>query len=534
MSQHTPAVAPVPVESRLDPVRSVEVVTAATPLPTRVNRWPTVALVAAIAVGVVLRLAAFASDRPLWIDEAMIAMNLTDRSVSQFFEPLDRNQTAPVGFLLAGKLCVTLFGPTEHALRLTALVGSLLGLGGFTIAALRLLPAWTARLAVLLFALSPTVVNYAAEVKQYSTDAAVTAGLIALAAPLLRSPTRGRLIALGIGGAAAVWVSHPSVFVLAALGLVLFVQSLIRGEHRFRIVGVGVAWVVSFAGVYWVNVRFGTANDYLTGYWGEHFMPLSLSAGPWLVERLVDFFRAAGGYGGEMIPAGALAAVLAAVGGVCLWRDGRRVELAMLLGVVGVTLMASALHKYPFIGRLLLFLAPVGVLLVAYGTAAVAGAVWAKSKVAAVLIAAVMAVAPAAEVVRQLRHPDRREAVPAALAFIHERWQPGDRVYVYNGRTDVGAGPAFEFYTRSDRFPAEAVILGDEHRSDPRGYQAEVNALATTPGRVWVLFSHQHGDEESWLRAYFDTVGERGEQFRDNTPGRGARAAVCLYIIRQR
>ena len=447
MSQHTPVTAPVPVESRLDPVRSVEVITATTPLPTRVNRWPTVALVAAIAVGVVLRLAAFASDRPLWIDESMIAMNLTDRSVGQFFEPLDRNQTAPVGFLLAGKLCITLFGPTEHALRLTALVGSLLGLIGFAVAAVRLLPPWAARLAVLLFALSPTVVNYAAEVKQYSTDAAVTAGLLALAAPLLRSPARGRLIALGVGGALAVWVSHPSVFVLAALGLVLFVQSVVRRENWRAVVAVGAAWVVSFAGVFWVNVRFGTANGYLAEYWGEHFMPMSLSAGPWLVERLVDFFRAAGGYGGEMIPAGGLAAVVAAVGGVCLWRDGRRVELVVLLGVVGVTLLASALHKYPFIGRLLLFLAPVGVILVAYGTAAVAGAVWAKSKVAAVLIAAVMAVAPAAEVIRQLRHPDRREAVPAAVSFIRERWQPGDRVYVYNGGTDVGAGPAVPVLT---------------------------------------------------------------------------------------
>lgn len=532
MSQHSLDVAPVPLESRLDPVRSVEVLAAPIPLPARVNRWPTAALVAAVAVGVVLRLAAFGIDRPLWIDETMIAMNLTDRGVGQFFEPLDRNQTAPVGFLLAGKLCVTLFGPTEHALRLTALVGGLFGMAGFTVAALRLLPMWPARLAVLLFALSPTVVNYAAEVKQYSTDAAVTAGLLALAAPLLRSPTRGRLIALGIGGAAAVWVSHPSVFVLAALGLVLLVRAMIRGEHQVRVVGVGVAWVVSFAGVFWVNVRFGTANGYLAEYWGEHFLPVSLSAGPWLVERLVDFFRAAGGYGGEMIPAGGLAAVAAAVGGVCLWRDGRRVELAVLLGVVGVTLLASALHKYPFIGRLLLFLAPIGVLLVAYGTAAVAGAVWGRSKAAAVLVAAVMAVAPAAEVVRQLRHPDRREAVPEALAFVRERWQPGDRIYVYNGDTDVGAGPAFEFYTRSDRFPAGAVILGDEHRTDPRGYRAEVNAVAATPGRVWVLFSHQHADEETWVRAYFDAVGVRGDQFRDTTPGRGPRTAVYLYTIR--
>jgi hypothetical protein len=512
----------------------VEVVPAPVPVPIPPQRsaWPTVALVAAVVVGTGLRLLAFTVDRPLWIDEAMIALNLCDRSVGQMFEPLDRNQTAPVAFLLAGKLCVTVFGPTEHALRLPALVGSLLGLLAFSFAAVRLLPPGAARLAVWLFALSPTVVNYAAEVKQYSTDAAVTAGLLAVAAPLLRTPTRGRQIALGVCGTLAVWVAHPAVFVLAAIGAVLFVQSLMTKQHRLTVVLLGMAWLASFAGMYQVNARFGTANTYLADYWADFFMPRSLGAGPWLVERWVDFFRSAGGFGGEMLPAAGLAAVAAVVGVVMLWRDGRRAEVLVSAGVFAVTLFASLLGKYPFNGRVLLFLTPVGVLMAAHGTAAVAGAVWAKAKLAAVVIVAAMLVSPAAEVVRQLRHPDRAEDVPVVLRHIRERWQPGDRLYVYNGNTDVGAGPAFEFYTREARFPADAVVLGGEYRKDARGYQAEVNALAATPGRVWVLFSHQHADDEAWVRAYFDAVADRGEQFRDPELGRGPRAAVFAYTIR--
>ncbi|MCU0705843.1 MAG: hypothetical protein MUF18_17890, partial [Fimbriiglobus sp.] len=127
---------------------------------------------------------------------------------------------------------MTVFGPAEWALRLTALMGSLLGLIAFAVAAVRLLPCWPARLAVVLFALSPTVVNYAAEVKQHSWDAAVAAGMLALALPLFRTPTRGRLVALGAAGAAAVWVSHPVVFVLAAVGSVLFGQAVVRRANR--------------------------------------------------------------------------------------------------------------------------------------------------------------------------------------------------------------------------------------------------------------------------------------------------------------
>ncbi len=501
-----------------------------TPADSPPSRWPAVAILAAVLIGVALRLAAYAADRPLWLDEAMIAMNLTDRSVGQLFEPLDRNQTAPVAFLLAGKACVELFGPTERSLRLPAVVASVLGLVAFAVAAVRLLPPWTARLAVLLFALSPTVVNYAAEVKQYSSDAAVAAGLLALAAPLLATLTRGRLVALGVGGAAAVWVSHPAVFVLAGVGVVLFVRAVRDKEHRLTVPLVGLAWLVSFAGVYWVNVRHGTGNEYLADYWAGYFLSLDPSAVPWLSEQWVDFFRAVGGYGGTIFPLAGLAAVLALVGAACLWADGRRATAGVLLGGFAFTLLASALHKYPFVGRLLLFLVPPAVLLIAHGTAAVSGAVWKRSRAAAVLLVAAVVYAPAVEVARQTRHPFRDEDVPAAVAFVRERWQPGDRIYVYNGGTDVGAGPAFEWYTRPERFPPGAVVLGGGHRGDPRGYQAEVGAMAATPGRVWVLFSHQHQCEEAWVRAYFDAVGDRGEQFVD--PGRGVRASAFGYTIR--
>ncbi len=528
MHHHTDV--PVSAGSRLDPVKSVEVIVAPTPAPARTSHWPATALALTLVVGIGLRLTAFATDRPLWLDEAMIAMNLTDREVGQMFEPLDRNQSAPVAFLLAGKLCVVAFGPTEHALRLPALVASALGMIAFAVAAVRLLPPWTARLAVLLFALSPTVVSYAAEVKQYSSDAAVAAGLLALAAPLLRTPTRGRLIALGVGGAAAVWASHPAVFVLAAVGVGLFVRALRRRERVLAVVLTGAAWLVSFAGVYWVNVRHGANNDYLAEYWADHFLPLSPAAVAWLSEQWVDFFRAVGGYGGVLFPVAGLAAVLAVVGVVGLWKDGHRATAAVLLGGFAFTLLASALHKYPFVGRLLLFLVPAAVLLVAHGAAVLAGAVWKRSRLAAVVLLAAVVYAPGVEVVRQFRHPFREEDVPAAVGFVRARWQPGDRVYVYNGNSDVGAGPAFEFYTRGDRLPAEAVVLGGAHRDDPRGYQAEVNALAAAPGRVWVLFAHQHDHEEAWVRAYFDAVGDRGEQFV--APGRGARASAFAYTIR--
>ncbi len=492
----------------------------------RPNRLPAAFVLAALLLGVGLRLFAFAADRPLWIDEAMIALNLCDRPAAQLFQPLARDQAAPVAFLLAGNLSVTLFGPTEFALRLPALVGSLAGLGLFALAAFRLLPTPAARLAVLLFAISPMLVDYAAEVKQYGTDAAVTAGLFALFAPLLVRPTRGRLFGAAVGGALAVWMSHPSVFVLCAAGVVLFVQSLLRREHPLPVIGVGVAWAVSFAAVWAVNVRFAGGNAHLAEYWAGQFLPLSVGAVPWLIERIVEVFGTACGYGGVVFQAGGLAAAVAAVGAVFLCRGGRWAEVGLLAGGFVVAVLASANHKYPIFGRLLLFLVPGAVLLLAYGAVRLAEIVKAKSVWAAVVLLVAVVGAPAAALYEQFRHPPRTEDLPAAMKYVRERWQPGDRVYVYNGTTDSGAGPAFEYYRRTLPFPAEAVVLGGRHRNEPTDYRAEVKELAETRGRVWVLMSHPHADEEAWVRSAFDDSSDRMAEYR----ARGA--AVFGYTVR--
>src|SRR4051812_4588535 len=66
----------------------------------------TAAVVALVLLGAGLRTAALASDRCLWIDESMLALNLLARSPAQLLEPLDWNQGAPVGFLMVAKLSV--------------------------------------------------------------------------------------------------------------------------------------------------------------------------------------------------------------------------------------------------------------------------------------------------------------------------------------------------------------------------------------------------------------------------------------------
>jgi hypothetical protein len=270
-------------------------------------------------------------------------------------------------------------------------------------------------------------------------------------------------------------------------------------------------WLFSFVAVYWVNVRHLGGNRYLADYWDEAFLPLAPHAGKWLSDKARAVAALSGWFDGPLSGAAGPALVLALAGAAALWRE-RRAELLAVLGVFAVTLLASAAHKYPFGGRLLLFLVPLVLLLVARG--AWAGVEWLNrgwKPLAAAAVVVTVAV-PLTETARQFRTPPRREEVRPALAFLRDRWQPGDRVYVYSGAGDAGAGPAFRFYTRTEPFAAGEVVLGAVCRDDPAGYAADVRAVRR-PGRVWVLFSHRHADEEAVIRGQFDSVGERGDEF---------------------
>lgn len=508
----------VPAVNRLEPaVRTVTVVTAP-PVPARGARRVSAAVfVVLVCVGLAPRAAALFAGRSLWIDEAMLALNLVARSPRELLAPLDWNQGAPVGFLLAVKGAISVFGASEWALRLVPFLASCAGLVGFAWVARRLLPTGAAALALALFALSPHAVSYAGECKQYASDAAIAIGLFALALGLLEGKGGTRWLALALAGAAAVWCSHPAAFVLGGIGTALVLRAL-AARDRARAVAAALiigCWLVSFAACYWFCLRHLGGNDYLTGFWADHFLPLGSGTPMWLVDHLIALFAVPGGFGGPAVPLGGFAAVLALVGLREFARDRWPVAVALALPVAFVVL-ASALHKYPFGGRLLLFLVPAAVLLVARGAWALFEAARPKNAFAAGVVLALLVGASAWQTLDTVRKPPRQEELNAVLTRVRTEVRPGDRVYVY-----YGAVPAFSFYTRDRALPVP-VTLGTEHRGDPAGYRAEVGPLR---GRVWVIVSHPHAHEETALRTMLDARGRCVREVKQ--PG----AAAWLYEL---
>ena len=419
-----------------------------------------------VVVGALVRVVQLLSDRSLWHDEALLVLNILEKPVADFFEPLDYLQGAPVGFLLAEKAAVGAFGPEEWALRLVPLAAGIVAVGFFAALARRVLAPVMANVALAVFAMLPAFTQYASMVKQYSVDLAVATGLLLAFAVMLeqRFAARGAAL-LAFAGTAALVVSDPAAFVLAAGSVALAMAALRRSDLRslVGIAAVGAVWLAAFAVVYVVSLR---DRDALQQHWSQDrfdaYAPslLSPEAFRWLAGAPAGLFTDEANLG-LPVPLAAPAAVLALIGSVALLRN--RPERLVLLGlVVALPLAAASVALFPWIGRFRLFVVPAVLILVATGAAqllATARTHRLAAPVAAAGVALILAF-PVVQGTRLLVQPHNLQEIEPALRELRSRWQPGDRLYVYRP-----AQFAFRYYA----------------------YHLGLNSAPNTERRLWPL-----------------------------------------------
>src|SRR5690606_5894945 len=144
-------------------------------------------------------------------------------------------------------------GDSTFAIRLLPLACAIAALFAMRAVARRYLSGAAVPIAVALFAASDDLVYYATEFKQYSTDVLVTLGCLWLGAELLEGRRTWRRGAIASAlGAGMTWLAHPSVFVLAAAGMVLVLDALARRDRRRlgAALAIGAAWAAGFLGCF--------------------------------------------------------------------------------------------------------------------------------------------------------------------------------------------------------------------------------------------------------------------------------------------
>ena len=397
-----------------------------------------------VALGTIVRLRLYLANRSLWLDESMVGINILDRSLLGLTGALEYAQRAPIGWLWASRVATQAFGSSEPALRLVPLLAGLAALVAFVFLARRFLPRPAAVLAVALFAFSPGLVYYASEAKQYSSDALVTVLILwAMPIPGAALESRRRVALFGAAGALAIFCSHPAVFVLAGAGGAWMVGHALRRrrDRVFATAGVAVAWLVVFAITYALQSDAGGIDAGLRRHWEAGFarLPFSVSGLAWYGGRAVNVFH---NLPMDLDHEWWLGAVLFALGVGWFVRRHPLLGLAVA-GPLGVTLCVSGFRMYPFASRLLLFSAPLFILLVSAGARGVWE--WLSGRWRWIAVAlALWVLYPGAQMsVRMLARGHSEEELRTVLEKMQGCVRPTDEIWVYQW-----AMPTWRYYTQ--------------------------------------------------------------------------------------
>jgi uncharacterized membrane protein len=327
-----------------------------------------------VVLGACVRLLHYAKNHDLCFDERTLWGNIAGMPVHEFSNGLTGDQLAPFSFLMVERAICGLFGAYRAVGRIFPLACGLLALALYFPLALKVVSRRAALIALTLFAFSDDLIYFSCEVKQYSLDLAVAIVLSLATLHAISQPVSRRTAwAMAFLAIASPWLSFPAVFIVSGCGLTLIISSLFARRMREAAFwcAVGAVWAVSFVAAYNASLRVLSANTSMYVFWDFAFLPvwplpLSVHRTQKTIGILLDVFvsplnMVQPPWGGVLLPLFAFS-----IGVVSLARRSWRAWALFIVPIV-LAMIASAIRRYPFHGRLILELVPAFFLLIALG-----------------------------------------------------------------------------------------------------------------------------------------------------------------------
>lgn len=481
------------------------------------TRVPIVGLItlSCVVLGLALRVAQYAHNRALWLDEAALALQIVYKTPMELLGPLGWHQNSPIAFLLTVKFVSLAVGTADWSLRLVPIFSGIASVFTFVLLArmvsrvdadARLKP-WTfealererwdiALVALAFFAVNKHLLYYSSELRHYSTDVLITSLLLLLT--LWARDRTSRLYVLGVAGIVATWYSLASIFILGAISLTRLIFRGMRKDRRAAVwaCALGAIWLISFL----VHLQIHSNNIAARGLGPEialhnsmSFMPLpptSFEDLKWFRQTVDLMFY---------IPAGltyrGLGAFAFLVGCVALWSRNRE-RLVLLLLPFALALFASGLHRYPFRDRYILFLTPCIILLMAEGVGFLLDKKRFQTRLVGLALFALLFAQPMFHGLKVIGQVRGGYEIRPLLTHMKTNWHEGDGVYV-----PLTAVPPFMYY-------APRMNFGPIHIPEDLYHQTELDFEGLTEGNI-VLEAHigtgknLYNDEE-FLRDFQD------------------------------
>ncbi|HZI29294.1 MAG TPA: glycosyltransferase family 39 protein [Gemmatimonadaceae bacterium] len=516
------------------------------------GRWIRRLELGILAVGIGARAVRFLEQRPLWIDEVLIALNVLPNGPPDFLQPLELSQISPVGFLIGEWLVTRAAGAGEQALRFLPFVASIAALIAFNRLARRTLEPATALLATALAALSPLLIYYAGEIKSYTFDwlGAVLLMHATLSLAEDRNP-RAWMRWSGIAGFGAL-MSTAAPFFVAGCALALLAVPAIRAPRTLiRLVVATAPAALLFAVQYFTTYSSDFTRVAMESYWKGQFLDAQLPHALAQAAQLARTFVVDVVFGdrvAESMPRKSMTIVvlLSAIGAVVLTRRSPQVA-AIVLAPAVLAVTAALMHRWPLTSRLLLFLVPALAMALASGLAALTQLLPSRARgVAFAALSSLVLVGAAVGVRWEWNENNLVIALPDALRSVRQNsdanatvyfssdlvpactyylgWHP-DRVEMGGGERKGGRaadlGPGAGVVTTNCAVHGATTITGTwplfvrrspgAPRETPVPIQSEWleaeggRILAGTGNELWLLLGHSRQLHESlpaWLEAH--------------------------------
>ena len=448
----------------------------------------------------------YLENRSLWLDPAMLALNVVNKDVRELLGRLDMNQAAPPGFLLVSKGIGSLFGYSEYSLNV---MPCLFGIAAFLLfmrLSITVLGAQRAPLAYLPMATCSTAIFYCGEFRPQSGDLFFTVLVVCAGCRVLSKKWQPSAIAwFAVASIIAVWFSYAAVFVVAGSGVVLVLLAVISRQSRSaRRMTVAFAIVMlHFLLLYLLHIRPSIPSDLYSAN-SAAFAPVVPTARSqlwWWILAVTGYFHYPLGFRGVVfVP------LVGLVTGLVVGLSSRKsAPVAAVIGMPIVALcVASGIGLYPITtgmhevrARFVLFTVPITLLFIAGGTSRLCELVG-KKKFFSWLIVAFLVLPSLAGGFAGPRF--RGQEMRPLTEYLVDHIQPGETVYVFHASV-----PAFRFYTRQDPV---VFFAGRRPQKGPRDLAKDLRH-ARNGGRLWVVVSHAYGGERQIIRRVLKSMGGR-------------------------
>ncbi len=314
-----------------------------------------ICIVIIFVAGIYLRYAVYMDARPLWHDEAPVALNVMNNNIFSLLNNTLDKQKAPFLFWICVKFSGILFGYKELSLRIFPFVCSILSIFVFYIFSKKFLKNKIAIvIANVLFAINYQLLYFAQELKQYSSDILLFMVSILFFSGLAnKSFDKKHTVYFLMFSIFIILSSFPACFVLAAFVIYKFFN-LKKDEIKYffiSLVTVLTAALVYYYFFLYSLYTFELENEY--NYWSVGFITIRNSLENFKKIYIYNFHN----------HTYILGYILFLAGFILILKERKKSGIILIISLF-VVITASALSLYPLYHRVQTYLIPVFIVVI--------------------------------------------------------------------------------------------------------------------------------------------------------------------------